>query len=247
MNEGIARLTGASSSLYPLKETYVPTTNVHELNNTLIECKLVEDQYILKQPLATDTSSTSGLVDDSLISLNLIKESTASTNNPNYSLVGTKYNLYASLEDIDNKNPIDTFIVKANGTSNTIKIKPSDYGMSSSNPTKTFYIKETDVGKNMNGDNTYNNLNNINSVISKVIRYDDETVTFNASDDRPLDPIVMQIDKKDKTTNKYIDTPITNAQFKLTYYGADVTRKYTKSQLEALTGIQKQTIYYYRL
>ena len=238
MNEGIARLTGTSSSLY-LKETYVPTTNVHELNNTLIECKLVENQYILKQPLATDTSSTSGLVDDSLISLNLIKESTASTNNPNYSLVGTKYNLYASLEDIDNKNPIDTFIVKANGTSNTIKIKPSDYGMSSSNPTKTFYIKEIDVGKNMDGDKTYNPSNE--DVISKVIRYDDETVTFNASDDRPLDPIVMQIDKKDKTTNKYIDTPITNAQFKLTYYGADVTQKYTKSQLEALTGIQKQT------
>lgn len=140
-------------------------------------------------------------VEPQLLPLKLKKESTQPTyvqNNPNYSLQGAEYGLYASEVNAElNRNKLGTFITNANGETNTLEV-----------PQGTYYVRETKAPKGYK----------INSKPERV-EVKNQTNTFTVRDEPKTDPLSLMLKKTDENGKGLND-----AIFEVKYY-QEVTEK----------------------
>ncbi len=159
-------------------------------------------------------------------SATLIKTSTNPEmvkNNSCYSLVGTTYGLYS---DSACKNKVGTFVVNANGTSNTIENLPAG----------TYYYKELTAGKGYQLDTT----------VRSVQVTAGKTATIYAEDVPIGDPLTITLEKSNKDASGNTSaTPLSlaGAKFSITYYSGMYTTE-SAAEADAKAGkIQKRTWY----
>lgn len=133
-------------------------------------------------------------------------------NNSMYSVSGTQYTLYA---DKACKKKVVVLTIHSNGKSDTVELKRG-----------TYYAKETRAGKNMttidaSGSNRKKTAIKINATgKSKIV---------NTTDYPKLDPLLIQIEKKDKRPGDKRKYSLKGAVFSVKYYG-DSSRKTLKNE-----------------
>lgn len=133
--------------------------------------------------------------------------------NSSYSVVNTKYKLY---KDTKKKKYVGLLTVGKNGYSNTLKVKAG-----------TYYAFETSAGKNMT---TFDEKKiNRSKTPYKVKVNAGKTTTFKAQDYPKIDPLLIQIVKKDKRPGDKRKYSLKGAVFSVKYYG-DSSRKTLKNE-----------------
>lgn len=144
------------------------------------------------------------------VELKLKKESSQpnyTQNNPNYSLQGAEYGLYASKANAKiNKDRLATFTTNANGETNTINLVKG-----------TYYVREVKAPKGYELDNNV-----------YEVEIQNETNTFSVKDEPKTDPLSLMLKKTDEN-GKGLEGTIFEVKYyeKVTNNVEGLTPKYT--------------------
>ena len=171
----------------------------------------------------------------------LTKESSDPTfveGNPNYSLAGAEYKLYAdkaeadaALKNKDYTKAIGTFVTDENGNADVIEVTEAMNGADE----KAFYVVESKAAKNYLR----------RAVVSETVVKKDNTRTnpakFEVTDEPVKIPVELLIEKVDQLSDSY-DTAkgysLAGAEFEVISYGDDIT---TISKADALSVNAKKS------
>ena len=154
--------------------------------------------------------------------------------NPNYSLEGTTYGLYATAEDAtNNKNIIHTFTIDSKGNTTVYNIPEKYMDINTSTgkyKSTTFYLHELKAGKGFSLSSQTLKVN----VSEKNTK--DNPAVVNAEDSPTINTVKIEINKYDidgKASPQGTGS-LEGAEFLINYYPVDVSVKYSEAQLSKL-------------
>lgn len=229
---------------YTVKEVEAPATGewVIDPNTYTVELAANSGTVTIDSELkgkASDVTIESREVAKTFASLT--KESSDPTfveGNPNYSLAGAEYKLYAdkaeadaALKSKDYTKAIGTFVTDANGNADVIEVTKAMNGADE----KAFYVVESKSAKNYLR----------RTVVSETVVKKDNTRTnpakFEVTDEPVKIPVDLLIEKVDQLSDSY-DTAkgysLAGAEFEVISYGDDIT---TISKADALSVNAKKS------
>lgn len=237
MNKESLTAAAMNGKKFVWKELRAPLSGKYALNPTIYPATITKAESLDDISDADKVKMTDAAWDNGITELTLIKESDASgcdvSGNPNYSLAGAEYKLYKDLNDArtaaangtDFSKALATFTVKADGTSNTVKIKDEwmDKTAAGKYEDTPFFIVESKAGKN------YLRSNEATTVTVTPQNVERNPAIATVSDVPVNDPFNIRVTKTSPLPD---GKSLAGAEFTVDFYAADITKNYTAAELK---------------